>query len=394
MTTAEVIIVGAGPVGTVAAYYLARQGIEVILLEATPNCMADMRASTIHPPTLEMMRDLDIADELVNQGLKAPIYQYRDRDTDEYIEFDLSELDKHTTFPYRLQCEQFKIARLLSARLDACPNADVRFNNRVLGVRQDEDKVVVDVETRVAVEQVSAKYLVAADGANSIIRKWLALEFDGFTYPENFLTLSTDTPIEKYIDNLCYVNYIAHPKEWVVLLRVPTAWRILVPANGDEERLLSDGYKTELFERLIGFGDNVVTNHRTLYRVHQRVVKKYNHGRILLVGDAAHLNNPLGGFGMNSGIHDAWCVGGKLVDILKNGAQAASLLEAFDAERRAIMLEFIQTQTIRNKKMMETPPEEAVGNHLAELREIKQDDNRRVEYLLKQAMLGGRLEQG
>lgn len=392
---AQVVIAGAGPVGTFAAYFLAQSGIDVIVLESTADCMEDMRASTFHPPTLEMLDNIGIADELIERGLKAPVYQYRDRQSGERHEFDLSELANDTRFPFRLQCEQYKMAGLLAKNLDAHPKADMRFSSRVVSFNQSEHGVSVYVETSKEIYEIKANYLIAADGANSIIRKWLGVEFEGFTYPEKFLTLSTTTPLQDYFEELSWVNYVADPNEWCVLLKVPSVWRVLVPATGIEDNeLLSDENKTKVFDRLIGDGSNVETKHRTIYRVHQRVATKFNHGRVMLVGDAAHLNNPLGGFGMNSGIHDAACLVEALLDIFASNVDPEQRLDAFDAERRAITHEFIQRQTIRNKRMLEANSAEAQKAYSAELRAIKNDDRKRREFLLNQSMLNNvRLKQ-
>ena len=393
--SAQVIIAGAGPVGTFAAYFLAEAGVDVIVLESAPDCMEDMRASTFHPPTIEMLDDLGIARELIDRGLKAPVYQYRDRQSGEHHEFDFSELANDTRFPFRLQCEQFKMAGLLADKLDAHPRADMRFRNRVIGFSQSGQGVEVHVETPTDIQRLKAEYLIAADGANSIIRKWLGVEFEGFTYPEKFLTLSTTTPLQDYFENLSWVNYVADPTEWCVLLKVPSVWRVLVPATGiPDDELLSDENKTAVFDRLIGNGDSVETAHRTIYNVHQRVATKFNHGRVMLIGDAAHLNNPLGGFGMNSGIHDAANLGEALLDIFRTRANPEQRLDAFDAERRAITHDFIQRQTIRNKKMLEADSATAQREYSAELKAIKNDDARRREFLLNQSMLNNvRLKQ-
>ena len=393
MERTQVLIAGAGPVGTVAAYYLAQNGIDVIVMEAAASCEEDLRASTLHSPTLSMLNQLGIMDKLGPQGLKAPIYQYRRRKTHECLSFDLDELKGEVEFPYRLQCEQYKLARLLTEALDEHPNAEVNFQHRVLAFDQDDDKVIVTVETPFTVKKYQADYLIAADGANSIIRKWLGVEFAGFTYPEKFLTLSTTTPLEDYFQNLSYVNYVSDPKEWLVLLRVPSVWRVLVPIfeNVGDKEILSDEYKNKVFDGITQDGASVKTQHRTIYRVHQRVVKKYNHGRTLLIGDAAHLNNPLGGLGMNSGIHDAWNLCEKLVEILnptrlKGRNYADTLLERFDRQRRTTMNNFIQTQTIQNKKMMEEDSEKFLNAEWESLNKLHKNDDLRYEFLLKQSM--------
>ncbi len=388
MKRTEVVIAGGGPVGSVAAYMLARAGIDVILLEAHPTTPTDLRASTLHPPTLEILDKLGITYELIEQGLKAPIYQYRNRATDEILSFDLSELSDVTAFPYRLQCEQFKLASALAKRLDACEHGEVKFGSRVTSFEQDRDGVTVFVETPFAIETYRTKYLIGCDGANSIVRKWLNIEFDGFTYPEKFLTLSTKWPIEESFRDLAHVNYISDPHEWVVLLRVPDMWRVLVPADESQrdEYLVSDEKKNIVFNSLVGQGEAVKTGHRTIYRVHQRVAKSYHTGRVIIAGDAAHVNNPLGGLGMNSGIHDVSNLCGKLISILRDGGDQEKLISHYERQRRAVMQSFVQAQTIRNKADMEAKDNQSQRTRQSELEAILSHDERRRDFLLTQSM--------
>ena len=389
MIRTQVIVVGAGPVGTVAASLLAQNGIEVLVLEKSGSCEEDMRASTFHAPTVSMLHQIGVAESLIADGLKAPLFQYRIRATDEVLEFDLGELADDLEFPFRLQCEQFKLARLLASKLDANPNVQMLFNHSVRSVSQDESSVSLEVETPSGTVTCKAAYLIAADGAKSLIRSKLNAKFPGFTYPEKFLTLSTEAALEDHFDNLCYVNYVSDPENWYVLLKVPVAWRILVPADEQEsdELLLSDERKDALFRGLLGSEAIIPTAHRTIYRVHQRVVEKMNHGRILLAGDAAHLNNPLGGFGMNGGIHDAWNLGHKLLAILKEGASPLELLDRYDRQRRTIMREFVQAQTIRNKRMIEESGDSTNAREWNEMRAIHNDKARRRSYMLRQSMV-------
>jgi 3-(3-hydroxy-phenyl)propionate hydroxylase len=384
----QVVVAGAGPVGAVAATWLAKQGIDVILAEAGADAAQDLRASTFHPPTLEMLAELGITDRLVEIGLKAPIYHWRDRASGEVIAFDLSELSDMTQFPYRLQCEQYHLARMLSDGLEALGTGKVLFDHRLAYFEQDDSGVDVYLETPLGIERIRTQYLIGADGASSIARKWLNIEFDGFTYPERFLTLSTDYPIEEAMKGVAYVNYVSDPDEWLVLLRVPKLWRVLVPAHeSNPQKLLSDETKNAVFDRIMGDGARVETEHRTIYRVHQRVAKTFRQGRVLLVGDAAHLNNPLGGFGMNSGIHDAVNLCQKLTMALGDeGADADALLSLYDRQRRTVTYDFTQSQTIENMELMRVGQSEAHERRRDALRNIAADPALRRAYLLRQAM--------
>ena len=278
MKRTQVIIVGAGPVGCVAAYRLALRGIDVLLLESQPRCPEDMRASTFHAPTLGMMDELGLLDTLEAQGLRAPVYQYRNRETGEVLSFDLGEIADAVDHPYRLQCEQYKLSRLVTGLLAEHPHAEVKFERRLLGFEQDEHGVTAYVESPLAIETCRGDYLIGVDGANSIVRKWLGVEFEGFTYGEKFLTLTTDWPMESRFEDLAYVSYMADATEWCVLLRVPSLWRVLVPAieSDSDAWLVSDEKKNTVFSGLMGDGASVTTHHRTLYKVHQRVAKRYH----------------------------------------------------------------------------------------------------------------------
>lgn len=387
MKSANVIIIGAGPVGTFAAYCLAEYGIDTLVLESETTCETDMRASTFHPSTLKYLDNLDLANELIERGLKAPIFQYRIRSTDEVLEFDLQELDDVLDFPFRLQCEQYKFARMLAEKLDNHRHSSVLFNRKLIKFTEEGNKVRLDVDHHGVNEQYQCDYLIGADGANSIVRRNLGIEFSGFTYEEKFFTLSTEKPLEDYFSNLSYVNYVSDPEEWFVLLKAPSAWRILVPVpqSLDDDLIKSDDYVTEIFSRVLNSSDPIETIHRTIYRVHQRVVNKMRSRKIILAGDSAHLNNPLGGFGMNGGLHDAWNLAEKL-DAIINHKKEMDLLDLYDRQRRTIMNDFIQKQTIRNKKMIEETGDEEYSSEWIRMRNLHENDNERRGYMLRQSM--------
>jgi 3-(3-hydroxy-phenyl)propionate hydroxylase len=130
----------------------------------------------------------------------------------------------------------------------------------------------------------------------------------------------------------------------------------------------------------------VQTFHRTIYRVHQRVAKQFQIGRVLLMGDAAHLNNPLGGFGMNSGIHDAFNLVEKLVPVLQGKAPAESLAR-YDRQRRTVTHAFTQRQTLDNMVLMRAGQDEAHRMQRDRMRTIANDPDQRRAYLLRQSML-------
>jgi 3-(3-hydroxy-phenyl)propionate hydroxylase len=231
MQNDRVVVVGAGPVGFTAALALGRRGIPTVLLAAESELVMELRGSTFHPPTLDLLDEFGIVPRMIDMGLKAPTWQLRDRPGLPVATFDLSLLAGDTNHPYRVQCEQWKLTRLLEEELRKLPGSDIRFGHQVTSVRQDGDVATVTADTSSGPVSIAGRCVIGADGARSAVRRSLGVEFDGFTYPELFLIASTDFPFERTLTDIAYVNYIADPLEWLVLLRVPDLWRVLVPAR-------------------------------------------------------------------------------------------------------------------------------------------------------------------
>ena len=261
------------------------------------------------------------------------------------------------------------------------------FNRELISFSDAGNKVKLKVDHKGIGEDYECDYLIGADGANSIVRRNLGIEFGGFTYKEKFFTLSTEKPLENYFTDLSYVNYVSDPDEWFVMLKAPSAWRILVPVDEklDDDLIRSDDYVRNIFKRALNSDDQIETIHRTIYRVHQRVVDTMRSGRVILAGDSAHLNNPLGGFGMNGGLHDAWNLAKQLDEII-NHNKNEELLDLYDRQRRTVMNEFIQKQTIRNKKMIEETGDDKYSSEWNHMRNIHQNDTERREYMFRQTM--------
>ena len=388
--TKPVIIAGAGPVGCTAALRLAQAGVPVVLLESLAELPLTLRASTFHPPSIDMLDELGMAKPLQALGLVCRYYQYRDRRTGEIAEFDLEVLRGATRHPYRLQAEQWKYTQLVWRELtEKYPHAECRFNAVVKGVHQAQDGVEVLVWENGLEKILAGSFLIAADGADSAVRKAVAITYEGFTYPEKFLVASTPFPLETKFNRLALVNYISDPQEWLVLLKTPTLWRVLIPTDPaiqDDNKLLSDEWIQARLQHMAPHTTAYEIGHRTLYRVHQRVARSYCRGRVLLAGDAAHVNNPLGGMGMNGGIHDAWSLAEQLIGI-HHGGDAAVLLDKYDRQRRGICLRFVQEHTISNKKLMEEKDPDQQAKRQAEFMATAADPEKARAFLLKTSML-------
>jgi len=380
----RVLIAGAGPVGLVAAANLVRGGVPVTVLEAGADLSTESRASTFHPPTLDMLDQLGAARALIAQGLIAPRFQYRTKQDGVLGQFDFSAIADLTRHPYRVQCEQSKLTRILHQQLRGTAQYELQFDAEVREVTQRGTGVEVAIARKGKTERRSGRWLIGADGARSDVRRALGIEFPGFTWQERFLVVSTPFDFRTVIPDLDAVSYVTDPERWHFLLQIPGLCRVMFPIRPEEtdELALSGEFAQSLLAAVIPGISNYEVAHATLYKVHQRVAKTFQRGRVFLAGDAAHINNPLGGMGMNGGIHDAINLTSRLIEVWR-GTKPEAELERYDRQRRAVTLEYIEQQSIQNKRNLESDGAE-FGRRL---KEIAADKTRTHDYLLRVSMI-------
>ena len=389
----HVLISGGGPVGLFAALLLGRRGVEVTVFDENDRLQEDPRAATTHPGTLEILNVDDLVEDMARVGLVAYIFQFWDRPSASKIaEFDHRLLADDTDFPYVIQCEQFKTAELILARLNGLPNVEVLFEHTVEAFDQDENSVTVSVMTPQGSKTFAGSYLIGADGGTSTVRKQADIGFEGFTYPERFLVLTTPFDFEEH-RGFCYRTYIADPEEWCNCFKVsadgpPGLWRTVFPTVPDEsdEEILSDEAVQSRLQKFFARAEPYEIVHRNLYVTHQRVAATFVKGRVLLAGDAAHVNNSIGGMGLNGGLQDAACLAENLANVVLDGAPE-SQLALYDKQRRTVTHEFVQQQTIANKKRLEARDPETRRRNLKELAQIADDPDQAREFLLRTSMV-------
>ncbi len=388
MDTCDAIIIGAGPAGLVCAMHLAKAGLTARVLEAEAEIPGTLRGSTFHPSSLQMLEEaFGAATPLIEQGLVAPTVQYRRHGIGKIAEFDFADIEDLTTHPFRVQAEQYKLCYILRDMLGEYPNVDILYNAKATSVRQDETSATVIVND--GEREFTGRYVVGADGANSIVRRTLDIPFEGFTWPERFLVVTTPFPFKTVFPDLSSVSYVADPDEWYFLLEIPGGfWRVMLPVGQDErdEDILSDATVQARMARVHDHGNPYEVVHKTLYNVHQRVADTYRVGRLILTGDAAHINNPLGGMGMNGGIHDSFNLAEKLVPVLK-GEAGADLLDRYSEERRGVAMTYVQKYSIQNKRDLESATAADREAFDTRLQEASNDLTKRRELLLRLSML-------
>ena len=388
-----IVIAGGGPVGVVTALAFARQGFEVRLFEAEARVNDMPRAATTHAATLEMLERLGLVEEVTRRGLIEPKFRIWDRASREVIvEFDFGILKNDTRYPYVVQCEQHKLANMTLERLKAFPNANVAFSSRVVGFEQHDDRVDVDVETATGTQRMTASYLVGCDGGRSTVRKSMGVDFEGYTHAERFLVLTTTFAFDTEYAQ-CSRNYFSDPEEWCALFKVTGdddkgLWRVLFPTrlNETDEQAHDEASVQARLQKFFPRAGTYPVVHRNIYNVHQRVAASFRKGRVFLAGDAAHINNPLGGLGLNFGIHDAMELSDLLGRVMLDEA-APGTLDLYDRFRRPLNIEYVQQQTIANKKRLEEKGPEARAKSNAALRATAADPEKHRAYLLKASLL-------
>lgn len=387
-----VIVSGAGPVGSVTALAAARAGYRVELIEKEEVIDRSPRAATFHASTIEMIGNLGIADEFIELGLVSRYFDYWDKPSRRLVaRMDHEILADETPYPFVVQVEQHKLSNLVISKLREMSDVTVRLGTEVVGVDQDDSKVTVSISDKDGVQDLTGDWLIAADGGRSFVRKTLNIEFEGYTWPERFLVFTSLHDFEASY-GCSYRSYFADPGSWTNLFKVAGddfkgRWRAVFPVDedeSDEDAVSDESVERRLSPLLEGADPQVV--HRNLYRVHQRVAKSWREGRVFLAGDSAHLNNPIGGLGLNCGIHDAT----ELIETLlefDGGNNSQNLLDRYERRRKTLNIEFVQQQTIDNKRRLEETEEDKRQARLNELSRIAADPALMKKFLRRTSLI-------
>jgi 3-(3-hydroxy-phenyl)propionate hydroxylase len=389
----RVIIAGGGPVGMVCALALLREGIPCLVLEADDTPGEDQRAASYHPPTLEILNRLGLARAMIAEGLISPVYHFSDRISGELLaSFDLGLLKDELRFPYVLQFEQYKLVEKI-AELHG-HEIDVRFSAQLVDFVQTGDHVDVVVQNADGEhETLRGSYLIGCDGGRSEVRKQAGIDFEGFTYPELFIKIGTTFDFAAHNCGFVYRNYFSDPDEWCNLFKVrgkgpPGIWRGVFPmrvGETEEEAMEPEALEARL-QRFFPKPGRYEIAYRNVYVVSQCVAATFNLGRVLLAGDSCHVNNPIGGMGLNGGIHDAANLCQKLALVWRGEAEA-SVLDLYTRQRRTAAVDFTQAQTIHNKKILEEKDPVVRKRNHDDMRRIGEDEGRARAYMRRAQLM-------
>ena len=379
----DVIIVGGGPTGFVTALGLAQAGVGVCLIEAEAGINDSPRACVYHWSMLDGLERLGIREEAEQIGYTKDDYLWFVKQTGERLPYDLKVLDRITRFNYNIQLGQDRLAEICQRRLEAMPNAEIHWRTPVTGLSQDAGGVTVTAQSPDGPIELRAKYVIGADGAGSAVRKALRLSFDGMTWPERFVATNLHHDFESggywqstlVVDEhwgavivkitrdglwrCTFMEEMALPEETYVE-RIPAAYAHLLPGQGGYELVQSSPYK-----------------------MHQRCAERFRVGRVLLAGDAAHVTNPTGGFGLTTGLFDAFALWPTLAAVILDGADPA-LLDVWADERRQIFLDKTSPQACAYKDFVfhACGGGERLEAALEGMRRMVRDPDYRLERLL------------
>lgn len=385
----EVLIAGAGPAGLTAGLALADAGVRVTLFEAIPALEEDLRATTLHPPTLDLLERFGVTGDLLEHGLICPDWQVRSHPDGERVVFDLSLLAGETRHPYRLQCEQWRLSRALLKRLSAIPHATLRFGTRLAALAHDAQGVDLVVESHGRRETLRGHYLIGADGARSTVRRLLDLAFDGQAAPETTLLATSRFAFDEHLEGLSHVNHCWQRGGNVSLVKVPGRWRVALyaPHADAGDTPPAEAAINDALQAIVPRDKPYKLRQLRPYRVQQGIVERYRVGRVFLAGDAAHVNSAVGGIGLNGGVHDALNLASKLGAVARGKADG-SLLDLYDRQRRPVAREQMHIEADEHAHMRETDPskQRAMMKHLQAL---AADRDRLKAHLLRASMITG-----
>ncbi|MCD7111808.1 FAD-dependent oxidoreductase [Rhizobium sp. DKSPLA3] len=337
----DVLIVGAGPTGMVLALWLTKQGVRVRMIDRNTGPGTTSRAMAVQARTLELYRQLDMADAVIAAGMETASMNMWARGQ-RRAHVSLGEAGEDVTqYPFVLTYPQDRHERLLVQRLAAL-GVEIERETELRDFTDHGDHVEARV-TKDGTEHVyKATYLAGCDGARSPVRHALGNQFEGGTYKQVFYVADAEV---SGLDTANEMNVCLDVSDFVMVMPYDNGQCRLIGVIQDEraERAESLTFEDVGHKAIDSMGLKVdKVNWFSTYRVHHRVTDRFRHGRVFLLGDAAHVHSPAGGQGMNTGIQDAINLAWKIAAVVK-GQASDSLLDSYDLERRPFARKLVDT---------------------------------------------------
>jgi 3-(3-hydroxy-phenyl)propionate hydroxylase len=353
-----VVVVGAGPVGLSLAIDLAQRGQSVVLLDDADRIGDGSRAICFSKRSLEFWDRLGVGQRMVDKGVVWQVGKIFHGDSLLY-QFDLLPEQGHKR-PAFINLQQFYAEAYLVDRVEELPDISLRWRNRVVGIEQRNDHVLLSIDTPDGPYRIAANYVVACDGARSSLRQMVGAGFSGQVFEDQFLIADVKMTAEFPTERWFWFDPPFHQGRSALLHKQPDdVWRIDLQLDRDADPIVEKQPENvrPRIARMLGH-EQFDFEWISLYKFQCRRMARFLHGRVIFAGDAAHQVSPFGARGANSGLEDAENLGWKLDRVLRKTSPEA-LLESYHVERSQAADENIRESTRSTDFMAPNSPYEA-----------------------------------
>lgn len=355
---ADVIIVGAGPVGLVTALGLARAGVRVRVLEREPAIVDSPRAIVYHWTVLEGLDQLGMLDDVAARGFRKTDYAFRIHETGEMLRYSIELIADETPYAYNVHLGQHELAAVALEHLERLPAATVHWGAEVTAIEQDSDGVTVTSTSPTDGRALThrAAWVIGSDGARSTVRKLVEVPFEGFTWPQRFVATNVEYDFDAH--DFARATFNVDHIHGAVIAKINSdgLWRVTYAEDGVLDETTIADRADQQFAAIMPDDAPYRLDRIAPYRMHQRAASSFRVGRVLLAGDAAHATNPTGGLGLTGGLFDGFSLTPRLASVILEGSDDA-LLDDWARERRRIFLEITSPAASENKRIVYSEPD-------------------------------------
>jgi len=330
---------------------------------------------TYHWAVLDGLERLGLLGDMEREGFRLHQMCYRVLKTGEIIKLDLGAMIGHTTHPYTVVLGQDQLAEIALKKLQAHPNVQIEWSAEALTIHHDDNSVSVRTRHVDDTLTYTADWLIGTDGARSIVRKSIDVDFEGITWPEQFVATNVRIDLGAYGWDDC--NYLVDDKLGAVICRITDdLWRVTFsePSELGEDR--AEERIREYYDQVLPAGVEYEKTLHSIYKMHQRVAARLRVGRVLLAGDAAHATNPTNGFGLVSGMLDSMVLSEALAAVIQGRADD-TILDRYSDDRRRVFNEVATPSSSETKRLVfHSTDADRLERDLQRLRDVAADPER------------------
>ncbi len=339
--TTQVLICGAGPVGLACAWQLGTAGLQVTVIDAAPGVLRSPRALAHHGPTYQALRTLGFGEDLAAKAYIGGMVGRHLPDQDRFAAFE------HPG----CYIGQDDLCDLWCRRLAGLPNVQLRWNVSLQDMAVHPQRVDAVLDAQGRAERLSCRWLIGADGARSTVRKLCGIPFDGHTWDEQVYAANVDFDFTRV--GMVAAQFRCQPDSWAVIIRIDAGkdWRIAFGDEGDPQAPPDEDHARRRLREFIPDGAPFEVLRLAPYRVHQRAAATMRDGPVLLIGDAAHITAPWGGFGLTTGLWDAFVLGDLLPEVAAGRVDDAAL-DRYSAERLRVYWNVTSPAATENRRIL------------------------------------------